>query len=378
MAKKALIVVAEDWSFLSHRIPLARALKATDFDVSVACRVQDKREEIEQEGFHLIPLDLARESISPRSALATIRMLARLYKTEKPDIIIHSSLFLSLLGSLAGLISGYCHNVNLITGLGFIFISQSLKARIVRIGVKLAFRLFAALKSVSVVVQNRDDRQLFGKLGFKKERNLFVVVGSGVDEKHFFPAETEPQIPQVTFVGRILWAKGVAELVEAARILKEKGTLPKIVLVGEPDPGNPQSATQADIDQWADEGLVECWGRRSDIAEIYRTSTIAILPSWREGLPKALLEAAACGLPMITTDVPGCREIVIHNENGLLVPLRNAEGLADAMETLLNNSTLRQKFGRNARKLVEEKLNETTIAAQTVEVVKKTLAIKRP
>jgi len=371
--KKALIVVAEDWSFLSHRIPLARALKNQGYDVVVACRVKDHRQTIEDEGFSLISLDLARESISPGSALKTIKTLSTLYKTEKPDVIIHSSLFLSLLGSIAGLISGFKKNVNLITGLGFVFISNSLKARLVRIAVKLAFRLFAAQKTISIVVQNQDDKQLFQGLSFDEKKNLHVVVGSGVDADLFHPADTEPQEQQVTFVGRILWAKGVAELVEAARILKAQNKLPKIVLVGEPDPGNPQSATQDDIDIWAREGLVECWGRRSDIAAIYQHSTIAILPSWREGLPKSLLEAAACGLPMITTDVPGCREIVTHNENGLLVPLQNPSALANAIETLISNSDLRQKFGRNARKLVEDDLNEKTIADQTVAVVQTVL-----
>ncbi len=372
MSKKALIVVAEDWSFLSHRIPLARALKQDAYDVVVACRVKDHRETIEREGFKLVALDMARESISPGTALKTIRTLANLYKQERPDVIIHSSLFLSLLGSLAGLLSGFKKNVNLITGLGFVFISNSLKARIVRVAVKAAFRLFAALKTITVVVQNKDDKQLFEGLGFTSEKNLRVVVGSGVDHQHFHPAIAEPKTPQVTFVGRILWAKGVAELVEAARLLKARNALPKIVLVGEPDPGNPQSATQEDIDQWAAEGLVECWGRRSDIVEIYQQSTIAILPSWREGLPKALLEAAACGLPMITTDVPGCRELVTHNQNGLLVPLKSAEGLADAIEALMNDPDLRQKFGRAARKLVEEELNETAVAQKTLAVVNQT------
>ncbi|NVJ92578.1 MAG: glycosyltransferase family 4 protein [Methylocystaceae bacterium] len=374
--KKALIVVAEDWSFLSHRVPLARALKQDGYDVTIACRVQQKDNEIKKQGFNLIPLDLARESISPASALQTIKMLNALYRQEKPDVIVHSSLFLSLLGSIAGLLSGFKKNVNLITGLGFVFISQSLKTKIIRIAVKLTFRLFAYVKSITVVVQNKDDRQLFEHLGFIEGQNLHVIVGSGVDAQAFSPAAQEPVTQQVTFVGRILWAKGVAELVEAARLLKQRNQLPKIVLVGDPDPGNPQSASQADMDQWTEEGLVECWGRRNDIADIYRSSTIAILPSWREGLPKSLLEAAACGLPMITTDVPGCREIVTNGENGLLVPLKSPEGLANAIEILINAPEMRQKFGRNARKLVEDELNDITIAAKTCAVVKQVCEFK--
>lgn len=369
MTKKALIVVAEDWSFLSHRVPLARALKDDGYQVTVACRIKDHKKTIEAMGFTPIALDLARESISPTSALKTIKGLMTLYKTERPDVIVHSSLFLSLLGSLAGLFSGFRKNVNLITGLGFIFISNSAKARLVRVALKLCFRLFAKLKTISVVVQNRDDQQIFHALGFREPDTLHVIRGSGVDDQAFYPASQEPDPPQVTFVGRILWAKGIAELVEAARLLKMRGTLPKIVLVGEPDPGNPQSASTQDLENWTKEGLVDCWGRRSDIAEIYQNSTIAILPSWREGLPKSLLEAAACGLPMITTDVPGCREIVTHEKNGLLVPLQDAQGLADAIERLIKNPQERQSFGRAARKLVEEELNQNAIAQKTLAVV---------
>jgi glycosyltransferase involved in cell wall biosynthesis len=369
--KKALIVVTEDWSFLSHRLPLARALLKSGAEVVVACRVKNNRQTIENEGVKVIPLDLARESISPLSALKTLKILTSLYKSEKPDVIIHVSLFMSLLGSIAGLMSGYRKNVNLITGLGYVFISDSLKARLIRSFVKLAFRLFARVNSIMMVVQNKDDRILFENLSFKLHHNLEVIRGSGVDAEVFHPAPKEPEIAQITFVGRILWAKGVEELIEAARILKKRATLPKIVLIGEPDLGNPQSASQGDIDHWIDDDLVECWGRRSDIADIYRQSTIAILPSWREGLPKSLLEAAACGLPMITTDVPGCTEIVNHGVNGLLVPLRNATALADAIETLMNNPDMRQKFGQNARKLVEDELNQDTIALQTLEVVQR-------
>lgn len=368
--KKALIVVAEDWSFLSHRVPLAQALKEDGFDVTIACRLSDHQKAIEDMGFHTHGLNLARESISPASALQTIKGLARLYKDQKPDVIVHSSLFLSFLGSLAGLISGYRKNVNLITGLGFVFISDSLKAKLVRMAVTFWFRIFARLKSISVVVQNQDDKEIFERLGFKQGSTLHVIRGSGVDDQAYVPAENEPDTAQITFVGRILWAKGVAELVEAARLLKAKEKLPKIVLVGEPDPGNPQSATEEDIKNWTKDGLVESWGRRSDIVDIYQHSTIAILPSWREGLPKSLLEAAACGLPMITTDVPGCREIVTHEENGLLVPLKSAEGLADAIERLMDDAALRQKFGRAARNLVETELNQKAIGQQTLAVVK--------
>jgi len=368
--KKALIVVAEDWSFLSHRLPLARALHKAGAEVSVLCRVQEHQATIEQEGFRLIPLNIERENISPLNALSTIQKLRKIYKTEKPDVIIHVSLFLSFLGTLAGFLSGYRNIVNLITGLGYIFISQSLKAIIVRTIIKICFRIFSIFKSVILVVQNKDDQRVFEKLGYIKEETLSLIIGSGVNMEIYYPCVEAPKHQQVTFVGRILWAKGVKELIEAARILKQKGKLPKIVLVGEPDLGNPQSATQADIDLWSQENLVQFLGRRDDIADIYRDSTIAILPSWREGLPKSLLEAASCGLPMIATDVPGCNELVKHQENGLLVPLRDPIAIASAIETLIENETLRKTYGTNARLRVETELNDQSIAQQTLKAVK--------
>lgn len=370
--KHILIVVAEDWSFLSHRVPLARQLKEDGHRVSVACRVNKDADKITQEGFNLIPLKLARESISPATAVNTVKQLVTLYRQEKPDVIVHSSLFLSFLGSIAGILSGYRKHVNLITGLGFVFISDSTKAKIIRSAVKLAFRFFARCKSIAVVVQNKDDQDVFEQLSFKQGKNLHVVVGSGVDDQHFHPADLPSTNNQVTFVGRLLWAKGIQEIIDAARILKNLDKLPKIVLVGEPDIGNPQSASPQDMERWEKEGLVEFWGRRSDISAIYQQSTVAILPSWREGLPKSLLEAAACGLPLIATDVPGCRELVQNGHNGILVPLKDPEALAMAIASLCNTPDEAQRLGTNARRDVETKLNTRIISQQTAKLVYKT------
>ena len=372
--RKALIVVAEDWSFLSHRLPLARAMRDNGFNVTVACRVNQHKESIEAEGFQLLPLDLNRETLSPLNAIKTVRELSALYHQEKPDVIVHVSLMLSFLGGLAGFFNKQFRSVDMITGLGYVFISQSKKARLIRLIVKTCFRFFSKFNKSIIVVQNDDDKALFHSLGYTPDKTLKKVVGSGVDHTHFHPAKTEPA-PQITFVGRILWAKGVEELIEAARILKTKNKLPPIVLVGDMDPGNPQSATPEDIQRWTEDKLVEFWGKRSDIADIYRQSTIAILPSWREGLPKSLLEAAACGLPMIATDVPGCRELVHHRHNGLLVPLKNATEIANAIEELMENANLRKQFGENARQRVDEELNDQTIAKQTLDVVTGALAL---
>lgn len=372
-ARKVLIVVTEDWYFLSHRLSLAKKLRDEGADVSVACRIQQGRAEIEAENFTLIPLDIARESLSPRAALKTVFALRKIYNQVKPDVIIHVALLTVLLGSIAGFLTSRKTQINMLTGMGFLFIADKLKNRLIRQIIKVFFYGLSVTRNRHIIVQNTDDQKLLQTMGFKINKNLHLIRGSGVDADVFYPASKEPDLPSVTFVGRMLWAKGILELIEAKRLLSQAGKKFRLILVGDPDPGNPQSASQADLEAWEKEGLVECWGRRRDIADIYRQSTIAILPSWREGLPKSLLEAAACGLPMIASDVAGCREIVRPHENGILVPLRNPKALATAIETLLDNPSMRQEFGANARKLVDEELNEHAITDQTVSLIQRSL-----
>lgn len=369
----ALIIVSEDWYFLSHRLPLARALKETGIDVHVACRVSNGKERIEREGFHLHPIEMARENLSPLSALKTISSLKKLYLEIKPDLIIHVALFSVLLGTCAALQSKTKAIVNLVTGLGYTFIAQSIKARLIRFIVKSFFRLFSMSTRVHMVVQNSDDKALMSALGFKSQTSLSLIRGSGVDASIFKPSQHNEGL--VTFVGRLLWAKGVGEVAQAAHILKQRGRNYRLILVGDPDPGNPQSASEQDIENWKKNDLLEFWGRRKDIADIYNKSALALLPSWREGLPKSLLEAAACGLPMIATDVPGCREIVRHGENGLLVPLNSPLALADAIECLMENEEMRKQYGSNARSFVERELNDIVIAKQTLDLMKQKLGI---
>lgn len=366
--KKALIVVSEDWYFMSHRQPLARALQQRGFEVSVACRFSQYREEIEAMGCSPLPLELERDKLSPRSALKTLKSLRQLYKGQQPDLVIHCTLLLSFLGCLASQFSSL-RSINLITGLGYSFLAQGLKARIIRTIIKTAFRLFSHQHRHGIIVQNQDDHALFQQLGFTPDQTLHTIRGSGVDDQHFCPPSHPTEGLRVAFVARMLWAKGLGELIEATRLLKAQGILPDIQLIGEPDPANPQSATEADLKGWQAEGLVTLLGRRNDIAALYQHAHIAVLPSWREGMPKSLLEAAACGLPLVTTDVPGCRELVQHNHNGLLVPPHNPQALAEALAFLIENPDERQRMGKNARHEVETKLNERVIAQETVHVI---------
>jgi glycosyltransferase involved in cell wall biosynthesis len=364
--RKTMIVCAEDWSFVSHRIGLGRAALVRGDEVVVACNIGPVAEDLRNEGFRVVGIPIARGGLSPLKSLKTIKALACLIRRENPDVIVNVAIQCVVLSSFAGLLVGAKRSINMVTGLGFLFVSDGAKAKLVRHIVSALLRCYALCPSIRVIVQNADDLALMTKLGFKQDR-LGLIRGSGVDISAFSPVVKEPSESKIAiFVARMLWSKGLAELIEAARILKSRDRNYRIVLVGDTDPANPDSANEGDLRKWQSEGLVEWLGKRSDIAGLMRQADLAVLPSWREGLPKALLEAAACGLAMVATDVPGCREIVHHGENGLLVPLRDSSALADAIEALMEDDAKRTTYGKAARELVERELCESVIIAQTL------------
>lgn len=370
MRKSVLFLVSEDWYFLSHRLDLARYFKQSGYHVLVACSVNRGRDTIEQEGFQLIDLNFDREKISLGFVARSIFDVTSHYRHYKPDVVVHVSLVMALIGSCAGLLARVPRIINILTGLGFIFVSEDKKTRLLRRMIRGAFKIFARFKRICLIVQNRDDLELFESMDFKVNQSVHLIAGSGVDSEAFTPAKPEDPRPyDVTFVGRLLFAKGVKELVEAARLLKDRGRDFKIVLIGKPDPGNPQSVSNDQIEHWQKEQLVTFLGHQTDIAAFYQKSKIAILPSWREGLPKSLLEAAACGLPLIATDVPGCREIVRAPDNGLLVTLQSPQAIAEAIETLMDDKLLRDRMGQKSRQIIAEELNSNVITKKTYDLI---------
>ncbi|NJB75739.1 glycosyltransferase [Thalassospira tepidiphila] len=367
--RKTLIVCAEDWSFVSHRIVLGRAALVRGDDVVVACNTAAATEGLRKEGFRLVHVPIARGGLSPLKSLKTITALACLIRRENPDVIVNVAIQCVVLSSFAGILVGAKRSVNMVTGLGFLFVSDGAKTKILRQIVSLLLRFYALCPSIRVIVQNADDYALMKRLGYK-ERCLALIRGSGVDISAFSPAGEKTSEPKsAIFVARMLWSKGLGELIEAARILKSRKRDYRLVLVGDVDPANPDSASKQDLQSWQSEGLVEWLGKRSDIGKLLRESDLAVLPSWREGLPKSLLEAAASGLAMVATDVPGCREIVRHGENGVLVPLRDSTALAGAIEELMEDDTRRKAYGKAARELVERDLCDSVIIAQTLAFV---------
>jgi glycosyltransferase involved in cell wall biosynthesis len=346
---------------------MARAAQAAGFDVAVATRVRDHGAKIAGEGFRLIPLQaLDRQGRNPKGELKAIAELVAVYRREKPDLVHHVALKPVLYGALAARLAGVKAVVNAMAGLGFVFTARSVKARLLKPIISAAFRFLLRRKGSVLLVQNPDDRAVFVQAGLMPADRIALIPGSGVDISGFTP-QPEPAGPPVAlFVARLLWDKGLGELVEAARLLKERGVELTIQVAGDRDPANPACVPQETLDGWQAEGVVQFLGRRSDIATLWAGAHMAVLPSYREGMPKALLEAAASGRPLVSTDVPGCRALVRDGENGLLVAARSAVPLADALQTLAQDATLRQRLGAQARRDAEEIYSEQAVGAAVV------------
>jgi glycosyltransferase involved in cell wall biosynthesis len=366
--KKLLFLVTEDWYFCSHRLPPARAAQAAGYDIIVATRVGRHSPDISAEGFALVPIDLRRRSRNPFRELMAIAQIVKIYRCERPDIVHHVALKPVLYGSIAAVLVRGPSVVNALAGMGFLFTSASRLATVLRTVVSGLFRFLLNTGRNVLILQNPDDRAMLVNGGLVDAKRVRLIRGSGVDIARFAPTP-EPNTPLVVMLpSRMLWDKGVGEFVEAARQLRKRGTTARFVLVGNGDPDNPASISETQLKTWHDSGVVETWGHRGDMPLTLAQAHIVCLPSYREGLPKVLLEAAACGRALIATDVPGCREIVRHGENGLLVTVRDATSLADAIEQLLGDSKLRQAMAQKGRDMVETEFSEARVAQQTLAV----------
>jgi len=360
---KLLYLVTEDWYFCSHRLALGRAAAAAGYDVTVATRIRDHGQDIRAAGMRLVGLPWERRSTNAWNEFRAFAALYKLYRTLRPDLVHHVALKPVLYGSLIARLTGTRRVINAVAGFGYSFVADGTRAAVARRILKASFEHMSNRPGARVLVQNPDDERVLREKDLVRADHLSVIPGSGVDVDRYAPApEGEPAgTPRVTLVSRMLWSKGVGEFVEAARQLKEKGIEFEAVLVGDPDPDNPQSIPEQTLRNWHDEGVVVWWGHEDDIPSVWARSNVAVLPSHREGLPKTLLEAAACGRPMIATDVPGCREIVTHGRTGLLVPAKDPPSLARAIETLVSDPRKRKEMGGAARADAVEKFSESVV-----------------
>lgn len=365
---KLLFLVTEDWYFCSHRLPLARAAQAAGYEVVVATRVGRHGAAIAAEGFKLIPIGLRRSSHNPFREVQAITEILAIYRRERPDIVHHVALKPVLYGTLAARMARVPAVVNALAGMGFVFSSATLKARLLRPLVVGALRWLLGARNSLLILQNPDDCKMLVDSGVVEVRRMRLIRGSGVDLGSFLPTHETGGTPLVMLPSRMLWDKGVMEFVAAARLLRERGAMARFILVGDSDSENSAAIPDSQLEVWHQSGVIEWWGRCENMPEVLAQAHIVCLPSYREGLPKVLLEAAACGRPLVATDVPGCREIVIDGSNGLLVPPRDAGALAAAIGRLLDAPELRAKMGKRGRVLVETGFSVDQVVRQTLAV----------
>ncbi len=362
-------VVTEDWYFWSHRLTLARRALAAGYEVSVVTREGEHGDRIREAGIHLEPWSVARGNVGIVREFKALVSLYRALRRTRPDIVHNVALKPVVFGTLAAWAVGCRRVVNALAGLGYVFSSQTPAAKRLRAPLRLALRTVLGDGRGRIIVQNPDDRDWLAGIGITASR-IALIRGSGVDLDRFRPV-SEPQTGPiiVTMVSRMLRDKGVTAMVEAARLLRECGSDIVVRLVGPPDPGNPASMREIELRELANAGIVEWQGPREDIETVWSECHIAALPSaYAEGLPKSLLEAAACGKPIIATDVPGCREIAREGKTALLVPPGDPQALANAMVRLSEDARLRVQYGANGRRLVETDFADDVIVRAVLAV----------
>lgn len=364
--KRILYFVNNPDFFLSHRLPIALHAMKNKYEVHVAGPQFGDVELIRSYGITFHPISMTRSKGRIIEELRTLMSVFLLLRRIRPDILHNVTVKPVIYGSLAARLARVSCVVNAISGLGYVFIAKGLRSLLLRSCVKLAYRIALRHSNQKIIFQNPDDKAVFIQARIVEERDCVMIKGSGVDASLFHPGPEASGLPMVVLPARMLWDKGVGEFVDAARILQSKGVRARFILAGEYDPGNPACISEKWLREKEATGVVEWWGRCNQMEKILREAQIVCLPSFREGMPKALIEAAACGKPIVTTDVPGCREIVRDGYNGLLVPVRESLPLADAIARLLDNAMLRVSLGDTGRRMVLEEFTEEQVVAATL------------
>lgn len=372
---RLLFVITEDWTFWEIRRDLARIALNAGYEVTIATRVTAHAERIRQEGFHLVPIKMLRESRNPIRELLTFLELIRVYRRVCPQIVQHVAMKPVLYGSFAAWVTRIPAVINVFGGLGYAFTDRAQETSVLRSILQRGLRRSIALSRSVVVVQNPDDRNVLVREHVVTSSQVRLIAGSGVDIHRFVPADPPVGDPIVMLVGRMLWDKGVGEFIDAVARLKQRDVHARFVLVGRCDKGNPTAIAEAQLQQWTKDHGIEWWGHREDLPEVIGRATLVVLPSYREGLPKVLLEAAACGKAVIATDVPGCREVVQHQKTGLLVPARDPVALANAIASLLTNHDLRKVMGASGREFVMREHSKEKIGQHFLDLYQECLGL---
>ncbi|MBN1283947.1 MAG: glycosyltransferase family 4 protein [Anaerolineae bacterium] len=371
---RLLFVINQADFFLSHKLPVARAALAAGYEVHVAAPVAPEAAAIQAEGLIFHPVALDRRSLRVWDELFRLRDLYALYRALRPDLVHHFTIKPVIYGGLAARMARVPAVVSAVTGLGYVFLHTGFKAALLKSGVTLLYRLALHHPRAGVIFQNPDDLALFRRRRLVDAGAAVIIKGSGVDMQRFALTPEPGGPPVVLFASRMLWDKGVREYVEAARLLRAQGIKVRLVMAGQSDPHSPAAVPTAQLQAWHDSGLIEWWGHCDDMPAAFAKAHVVCLPSYREGLPKVLVEAAASGRAIVTTDVPGCREVVRHGENGLCVPVRDAAALAGALKRLIEDAPLRQRMAARGRCIAEAEFSVEQVVRETLALYQKLLS----
>lgn len=368
---KAVLFANTDWYLYNFRRSLALSLHRAGYDVLLISPAGSYGRKLRDLGLRWEPLPMQRRSLNVFRELALLWYLVRLMRRERPAVVHGFTIKCAVYGSLAARMAGVSARVNAVAGMGYVFTSTQLKARLLRPVVRALLRLALGGKGARLVLQNADDVNLFKQAGLIDPEHIRLIRGSGVNCAQF--ADVSPRSPgsertRVLLACRLLWDKGVDEYVAATRQLRKQGYAIDALIAGTPDPGNPASIPESTIEHWVDEGLITWLGHVDDMAGLLGSVHVVVLPSYREGLPRTLVEAAACGLPLITTDVPGCREVVSDGVDGLLVPVKDSEALAHAIKRIHSDHALARQLGDAARVKARAQFDERIVIRRTMDV----------
>jgi glycosyltransferase involved in cell wall biosynthesis len=368
---KVLFLVNCSNFFYSHFLKLAISVKNEGHEVCIAVGNNLQKENIEKLGFEFYELNLSRSEKNLFYELSSMISIYKLLRDFQPELvhmltikpILYGSLIMKLFKSLAPK-----KIVASVTGLGSSSMSQSFSGKLLWWCLKLAYKFTLSSNQSKVIFENTDDRELFVKNRIVSNENSYLVNGAGVDIIEFSPSLNKSEVVTVILVARLLKDKGVREYIEAGGILNELNVNVQLLLVGSVDENNPSSMSEVDISIANKKGFIKSLGYRADIDQCYKSAHIACLPSYREGLPKSLIEAAACGLAIITTDVPGCRQMVTQNKNGVLVPAKDSYLLAMAIKDLVENEGKIHSMGKESRKIAEQIFSYESVIASFFDI----------
>lgn len=352
MKQKLLFIVNVDWFFISHRLPVALEAQRRGYEVHVACQLTSHADYLESLGIFVHSLSLSRSGTGLLHELKVLMRIFAVVKQLKPTVMHMITIKGVIYGGLAGRFFNVKIRVASISGLGYVFIDQSGKARLIRQLVMRLYRLALSSSCMTVIFQNRSDEKVFTENRIVDKEQVVRIPGSGVDLSRFTAKPELSGKKVVMFLARLLKDKGLIEFCEAAKAFKNRDDV-CFVLVGNTDPENPNSVSENELQVYLDEGIVDYWGYTGKVENTIPRSHIMVLPSYREGMPKSLLEAAACGRAIVTTDVPGCRDAIRSKVTGLLVPAKNIDALIDTIGLLVENDELRKSMGKEGRILAE-------------------------